>query len=217
MSVTVVLADDHDVVRLGLRSLLEGEPGIEVVGDAANGVDLLPLLSRLHPNVLLLDLMLPGMAGLEVLRQLPKHSPRTRCVVLSMYASEAYVYQAFLNHASAYVCKGAPGGEIVQAVREAAAGRRYLSPPLSEESLANYAAQGRGAEDDGYESLTAREREVLKLTAEGLTSTEVGRRLFISPRTVEGHRAHVLEKLGLETQRDLVRYALRHGIIPLDE
>ncbi|HKP13518.1 MAG TPA: response regulator transcription factor [Blastocatellia bacterium] len=215
-TITIMLADDHHVVRQGLRALLEAEADFSVVGEAGDGLEALQMAEQLKPNVLVLDVMMPGLNGLEVSRQLNKHSPQTHVVVLSMYSNEAYVLEALGNGASAYVLKDSNSGDLVQAVREVAAGRRYLSPPLSDRAIEAYQEKAKAASLDKYETLTTREREVLQLSAEGHTSAEVAARLGISSRTAETHRSHLMHKLALHTQADLIRYALRRGIIPMD-
>lgn len=215
--VTVLVVDDHELVRAGVLALLESEPDLRVVGVATDGLEALSLVERLRPSVILLDLMLPGLSGLEVLRQLPTRAPGVRAVILSVHDNLAYVLEAMRNGAFAYVLKDAPPSELLHALREAAASRRYLAPPLSERRLEIYEAQTQSSIPDPYETLTTREREVLHLTAEGRTSMEVGQMLFISSRTVEGHRATLMRKLGLATQKDVVRYALRRGILLLDD
>lgn len=216
MTTTIVLADDHHVVRQGLRALLEAEPDFNVIGEAGDGLEAIQIIEQLRPNVLVLDLMMPGLNGLETTRQVSKNSPQTRTVILSMYANEAYVLEALSNGASAYVLKDSSSADLVHAVREVAAGRRYLSPPLSDRAIEAYQEKARAAVLDKYETLTTREREVLQLAAEGHTSAEIAARLGISPRTAETHRTHLMHKLGLHTQADLIRYALRRGIIPME-
>jgi len=217
MSISILLADDHQVVRLGLRALFDSEPNFHLVGEAHEGLQVLPLVERLRPDVLVLDLVMPGLNGLEIIRQVVHRAPATRIVVLSMYDNEPYVLDALQGGALGYVLKGSDASELVHAVREVAAGRRYLSPPLSEPTIAAYAEQAQNAELDLYDTLTTREREVLHLAAEGHTSGEIAKRLFISPRTVETHRGNLMRKLGLATQTDLVRYALRRGILPFED
>ncbi len=217
MTVSILLADDHPVVRQGLRALLEGEPDFRIVDEAGDGLEASQLAERLQPDMLVLDLMMPGLNGLEVTRQVSQRSPRTRVVILSMHANEAYVLEALRNGATGYVLKDSSAADLVQAVREVTAGRRYLSPPLSERAIEAYTQKAKAAVLDLYETLTAREREVLHLAAEGHTSREIADRLHISPRTVEVHRANMMHKLGLRTQTDLIRYALRRGILPMEE
>lgn len=214
---TIVLADDHHVVRQGLRALLEAEADFKVIGEAGDGLEALQLVDQLKPNVLVLDLMMPGLNGLEVARQMSKHASPTRIVILSMYANEAYVLEALGNGASAYVVKDSNSADLVLAVREVAAGRRYLSPPLSDRAIEVYQERAKAATLDKYETLTTREREVLQLTVEGHTNSEIATRLGISSRTAETHRSNLMHKLGLHTQADLIRYALRRGIIPLEQ
>lgn len=211
---TIVLVDDHVVVRQGLRALLEAEPDFAIVGEAADGLEVPDLVERLKADVLVLDLMLPGLTGLEVTRQVQQRSPQTRIVILSMYANEAYVLEALRNGAAAYVLKEASAADLVHAIREVMAGRRYLSPPLSENAIEVYIQKAKAAPRDAYEALTTREREVLQLAAEGQSNPEIADRLGISVRTVETHRANLMHKLDLRSQTDLVRYALRRGILP---
>lgn len=216
MSTTIVLADDHNVVRQGLRALLEGEPDLSIIGEASNGLEAVELAERLRPNVLVVDVMMPGLNGLEVTREVTQRSPLTRVIVLSMHANEAYVLEALKNGAVGYVLKDSCADELVQAVRQARTDRYYLSSPLSERAIASYVQRARKTSMDPYDALTTREREVLQLAAEGHTSAEIASRLFISARTVETHRANLMHKLGLTNQIDLVRYALRRGILSLD-
>ena len=216
-AVTIVLADDHPVVRQGLRAVLEAEADFQVVGEAGDGLEAVQMVERLKPDVLVLDLLMPRLNGIAVLQQIGKRFSVTRVVVLSMHRDEAYVLQALHHGAAAYVLKDASGAELVQAVRTASAGGRYLSSPLSERAIEAYAQKAQDTTLDSLETLTSREREVLQLAAEGYSSAEIAERLFISPRTVETHRANLMRKLGLQSQTDLIRYALRRGIIPLND
>lgn len=213
---TIVLADDHHLVRQGLRALLEAQPDFRIIGEAGDGLETARLVERLRPDVLVLDLMMPGLRGLEVAGQISRRSPKTRVVMLSMYGNEAYVLEALRNGAAGYVLKNAHATELVQAVREVASGRSYLSPPLSRRAIEAYIKKAKGVPLDLYETLTTREKEVLHLAAEGHSNPEIGKRLFISPRTVEIHRANVMRKLGVRTQTDLIRYALQRGILPTE-
>ena len=212
---TVVLADDHAIVRQGLRAVLEATSEFAVVAEVADGLQVVEVAERLRPNVLVLDLMMPGLNGLEITRQIRNRCPQTRVVILSMHANEAYVVEALRYGAAGYVLKEASTTEVAQALRDVAAGRRYLSPPLSERAIEVYAEKAQDAPLDLYDTLTTREREVLQLCAEGYSSTEMATRFGISPRTADTHRANLMRKLGLQSQTDLVRYALRRGIVPL--
>jgi two-component system, NarL family, response regulator NreC len=211
MTWTLLLADDHQIVRQGLRALLAAETDLRLVGEAAEGLEAVRLAERLRPNVLVLDLMMPGLNGLDVTRHLARRVPETRVVILSMHAHEAYVLEALLAGASAYVLKESSSDELVKAIRAVTAGRRYLSPPLSEEALGAYSRRTGSLPPDPYHTLTAREREVLQLTAEGHSGADIAERLFISPRTVETHRANLMRKLKVRNQKELIRYALQRS------
>lgn len=211
---TIVVADDHDVVRRGLQVLLSAEPDFSVIGQASDGLETVELVEHLQPDVLVLDVVMPGLNGLEVIRRAHRDSPRTRVVVLSMYDNEAYVVEALQAGAQAYVLKRSPSEELVRAIREAIGGHHYLGSPLSQRAVQLYMGKAKGVILDSYEMLTSREREVLQLAADGCTSAEIAARLSISPRTAETHRASVMHKLGLHTQIQLVRYALRRGLLP---
>jgi two-component system, NarL family, response regulator NreC len=213
MTVSIVLADDHQIVRKGLSALLEVEADFKVVGEASAGPETVLLVEKLSPNILILDLMMPGLNGLEVIRQLHQQSPSTRVIVLSMYSNEAYVLNALKNGASGYVLKSADMAEIIQAIRQVLSGLRFLSPPLSEHAINAYVETALVTPLDVYDTLTDREREILQLAAEGLGNSDIAARLSIGARTVETHRAHLMTKLGLRTQTDLIRYALKRGLI----
>ena len=211
--IRILLADDHTMVRQGLRSLLEEEADISVVGEARDGPETIALTESLRPDVLVVDLMMPGVGGLEVMRQVGRKVPSTRFVVLSMYANEAYVVEALRSGAMAYVLKDTGAEELVRAIRHVAQGGRYLSPPLSEGALEAYLERVRGG--GAEEALTPREREVLQLAAEGRSNAEIAERLFISPRTAETHRANLMRKLGLHSQAELIHYAFQSGLVPV--
>jgi two-component system response regulator NreC len=216
MTVSIVLADDHPVVRRGMRTLLESESDFTVVGEAGDGLETVRQIKRLQPDVLILDLMMPALHGLEALRIIRQRAPRTRVVILSMHNNHAFVAEALKNGATGYVLKGSSEEDLVRAVRAAAANKRFLSAPVTEQAIDAYIEQCRATGIDEHETLTAREREVLQLAAEGKTSTDIAARLHLSYRTVENHRANLMRKLGLQNQTELVRYALRRGLIPLE-
>ena len=213
---TIVIAEDHHVVRDGLRALLAAQKDFSLVGEAADGLAAAQLVEKLKPDVLVLDLTLPRLHGLEVARQVKKSSPKTRVLILSMHANEAYVLEALRNDAAGYLLKDSTGAELVRAVRDVVAGRRYLSGSLSELAIQAYIQRKTtDTAQDMYEALTDREREVLHLAAEGLNNPDSAEKLFISPRTAETHRANVMRKLNFKTQTDLVRFAIRRGILPM--
>lgn len=211
--VTAIIADDHQIVRRGLRTVLEQEAGCTVVAEAADGLSAVQLVEQHKPTVLILDLNLPRLHGIEVLRQTRGTSPHTRVIILSMHNDEPYVIEALRAGAMAYVLKGSESQEIARAMAEVLAGRRFLSAPLSEWAINALIAKPKD-DADPLQALTPRERMVMQLAAEGATNTEVAEKLFISPRTAETHRTNLLRKLGLQTQTDLVRFAIRKGLIP---
>jgi len=215
--ITIVLADDHPVVRQGLRALLEAEGSFQVIGETGDGLLVADLVNQLKPTVLILDLVMPGLGGLDVLRQVTQHSPGTKVIVLSMYSNEAYVLEALKNGSRGYVLKDSDSGDLLLAVHEVIAGRIFLSSPFTQRAIEAYTQKTESSTIDPYETLTEREREVLHLAAEGHRSIEIARMLSISPRTAEGHRTSLMRKLHLHNQSDLVRYALNRGLLPPED
>jgi two-component system, NarL family, response regulator NreC len=216
--ITILLADDHPIVRQGVRGLLESEPEFEIVGEADDGRTALELAETLKPDLAILDLMLPDLNGLEVTRRILRASPHTRVAILSMYADEPHVLEALRAGAIAYILKGTSTETLLFAVRETLAGRRYLSPPLSDRAIEAYLLQAGEASRamDRYDLLTAREREVLELLARGASYAEIAERLIISPRTAETHRTNLMRKLDLKTPADITLYAIQRGLIAPD-
>jgi DNA-binding NarL/FixJ family response regulator len=210
---TIILADDHPFVRQGLRAMLAAEKEFRLLGETGDGLEAARMVEKLRPQVLIVDLMMPGLNGLEVTRQVSQSGSRTRVVVLSMWADVQYVIEALRNGAVGYVLKDDPAEELAAAVREASAGRRYLSARFAGRESELFRQADAEAATDPYETLSSREREVLQLTAEGLSSTHIADRLFISSRTVESHRVNLMRKLGLHNQAEMIRYAVRRGII----
>jgi two-component system, NarL family, response regulator NreC len=208
--IKVVLVDDHAVVRSGLRLLLDRQEDIEVVGEAGNAKDAIFRARALKPDVILLDVVMPGESGIEVLPKLLKESSDSKVLVLSMQDDPSYVREAFAAGASGYVLKEAADEEVVSAVRDIAAGGSYVHPTLGARMVAAEAQERAAAEAD---PLSEREREVLRLLALGHTNQEIAQRLYISVRTAESHRAHIMQKLRLATRAELVRYALSHGLL----
>jgi len=213
MFASTVIVEDHDLTRQGIRSLLENRLNATVVAMTGDGLEAFPLVQEYEPDLLVLDLGLPHLNGLEVLRKIQKKDLSVRVVVLSMHGEETYVRKAFELGAASYVLKGAPLEEIVSAVRVAVSGDRYISQGLSEEWLDSVQSAA-DASVDRYEILTEREREVLQLTAEGYTGPEIGNRLHISPRTVEKHRENLQAKLELRNVVEMAAYAHQRGLIP---
>jgi DNA-binding NarL/FixJ family response regulator len=215
--ITIVLADDHHIVRQGVKALLENESDFEVVGEASDGITVLHIIGRLKPDILVLDLMMPGLNGLEVARRVMKVSPVTKTIILSMYMNEPYVIEALRNGAYGYILKESNITDLIRAIREVAAGRHYLSPPLSERAIEAYLEKTKGASLDLYDTLTTREKEVFQLAVEGYGNAEIAARLFISTRTAETHKANMMRKLSLHTQTDLIKYAVKRGMLPTEE
>jgi two-component system, NarL family, response regulator NreC len=216
MNVSVLLADDHPFVRRGIRNLLDSESDLSVVAEAEDGVQVVQLAEKFRPDILVVDLMMPNLNGLEVLKQVRHRSPKTRMVVLSMQSAEPYVVEAFRSGATGYVLKDSAPDELIYAIRQALIDVRYLSPKLPDRLIIAMTEPAGRAEPDAYESLTDREREVFQMAAEGKTAAEIARILSISPRTAELHRGRMMNKLGLRSQTDLVRHAVKRGIVPLD-
>jgi len=214
--ITIALVDDHQVLRQSLRAVLEREPDFKVIGDAGDGLTAIDVVERLGPDVVVLDVMLPGLNGLDVARRISKQVPHTRIVMLSMFADESYVLRALNNGASAYVLKSAAFEDLARAIREAMAGRKYLSPPLSDQAIKTYREAAKTTSFDKYDLLTDREKQVLQLAAEGHTSAEIGGRLGISQRTAETHRSNLAHKLGFHSHTDLIAFALRRALISPD-
>jgi DNA-binding NarL/FixJ family response regulator len=211
----VVLVDDHPIVRGGIHHLLQAHTDFTIVGEADLGLVGLELVERLRPDLAIVDLLLPDLNGIEVTRRMLRASPQTRVVALSMYADELHVVEALRAGATAYLVKGASAEEILSALREALAGRRYLSAPLTERIIEDYSSHAPAAprKADRYELLTAREREVLEWLARGLTYAEIADKLTISPRTAETHRTNLMRKLDLKTSADITLYAVQRGLI----
>jgi DNA-binding NarL/FixJ family response regulator len=213
MSIRVLIVDDHAVVRSGLRLLLAAQEDIEPVGEAGNAKEGIFQARALKPDVILLDVVMPDQSGLEVLPQLIRENEDTKVLVLSMQDDPQYVREAFAAGASGYVLKEAADTEVVGAIREVSRGGRYVHPELGARLIAAEAADRRREAED---PLSEREREVLRLLALGHTNQEIAKMLFISVRTAETHRAHIMQKLDLQTRAELVRHAIEHGLLESD-
>ncbi len=212
--ITVILADDHQIVREGLRVLLESE-GFAVIAETGDGLKVPELVLTAAPDVLLLDLLMPGLPGLEITQRVAQVAPKTRIVIYSMQRDDHSVIGALRSGAAGYILKDGPVTEVPQAIRTVleAPGRPYLSPSLQDRGLEDQ-AKTPTAPFDVYETLTKREREVLQLIAESRSNPQIAEALGISPRTAESHRANVFRKLGCRHQTDVIRYALRRGLLP---
>jgi two-component system, NarL family, response regulator NreC len=213
-TIRIVLADDEKVMREAVKCLLEAEHDFDVVGEVDDGLDVMPLVERVKPHIVILDVAMPGLFGPEVTRQVRQRSPQTAVLVLSRHVTEWYVTEALRSGAGGYVARHADARELIRAVRSVAQGKRYLSAPLSVDDVQAWLTKAAGHAGDVYETLTGREREVLQLVAEGYSSMRVAKRLSISVRTAEAHRANVMRKLRLKNHTALIRYALARGVLP---
>lgn len=212
--VRVLLAEDHHLVRQGLRALLEREPGIEIVGEAADGLEALQLIEDLQPDIVLMDITMPGLNGLEVLRRVRSRLPEVRVLVLSVHEGEEYLLRALQAGASGYLLKRSLSAELLMAIRVAQRGEVFLSPAVSQTLVSRF-LQGVSSEESKtpYDRLTPREREVFQLVAEGLTNQAIAHRLGISVRTVETHRANLMNKLDIHDVAGLTRLAIQLGLV----
>ncbi|HEY7127635.1 MAG TPA: response regulator transcription factor [Ktedonobacterales bacterium] len=217
--IRVLLADDHDILREGLKALLTIQGGVEIVGEATTGRQTVELSEHLVPDVVLLDLSMPELDGLEVCRRIRAHQPQVRVLILTMHEREDYLHQALEAGASGYLVKRSAAAELRLALRAVAQGETFLSPAIARTLVQSYlalreeAAPAETKAADPYEQLSSREREILKLVAEGHTNQEIADQLVLSVKTVQVHRAHVMEKLGLRDVTHLVRYAVGRGLV----
>jgi len=214
----VLLADDHTLVRAGIRSLLKNIPGFEVVAEADNGRDALKLIEQHHPDLVLLDIAMSELNGLEVAARLNKEHPEIHVIILSMHSSEEYVLQALRAGASGYLLKDSAPTELELALRSVSRGETYLSPSISKHVVDDYLRRVSSKGDDkvslpGLQELTSRQREILQLIAEGNSTKEIAEKLILSVKTIESHRIQLMERLGIHDIAGLVRYAIRMGIV----
>lgn len=214
--IRVLIADDHTLVRQGIRMLLEAEPDLQVVGEASDGVQVLALADELKPDLVVMDVAMPNMDGLEATRAIKQAHPNIQVLGLTMHEGEDYFFKILAAGASGYVLKRAAASDLINAVRAVAAGDVFLYPAVAKKLVADYLNRVESDETSvraTYDGLTSREREVLKLVAEGLSNREISERLTVSLSTVQTHYAHIVEKLGLQNRTALVKYAIRRGLI----
>jgi two-component system, NarL family, response regulator NreC len=212
--IRIVLADDHTIIRSGLRLLLEQQPDFKVVAEASDGRQAVQLVAKHHPNVVVLDIGMPELNGIEATRQIVAQDPHPDVVILSMHSDESYVLRALKAGARAYILKNAAEADLIRAVQAVSEGKSFFSPVISKMLLEDYVRQVREKEvEDSYDLLTPREREILQLIAEGKTNKEMATILGLSPHTIETHRGNILEKLNLHSVPELILYAVRKGII----
>jgi two-component system, NarL family, response regulator NreC len=212
--IRVLLADDHPILRSGLRLLLGAEPDMVVVGEANDGHEAVESTLRLRPDVVVMDIAMPEMGGLEATRKISQLSPGTRVLILTVHGEEQYLLPVVQAGGSGYVRKSQADTDLLEAVRAVHRGEVFLDPPATKMLLEDYLGRVQsGAETDSYRTLSEREREVLKLTAEGYTSQQIAERLILSPKTVDTYRQRVMDKLNLHHRAELVKYALRKGLL----
>ena len=217
MSITVFLADDHAVVRDGLRVLLEAQPDIRVIGDAADGRETVRRVTRLCPDVVVLDIAMPELNGIEAAREIAQVCPSTQVIILSMHSTMLHIFRALQAGARGYLLKESAGIEVVNAVRAVHAGRRYLSQKISDSLIDDYVHQRQAAEAQSpLARLSPRERQVLQLVVEGKSSAEIAGTLSLSLKTVETYRSRLMHKLGISDLPGLVKFAIQHGLTPLE-
>jgi len=214
--ITIILADDHTIVRQGLAKLLEGEPGFNVVGEAENGREAVGKVEELKPDVVIMDISMPMLNGIEATRQIKKIRPKTRVIILSMHCHDRYIKELFSLGASGYLLKDSTGSDIVKAIQSAMDGDTYMSPAVSRLVVEDYVStKKKSFREELYSSLSNREREVFQIIAEGHSTREISEILFISPSTVKTHRSKIMEKLRIENISQLVQFAIRIGIVDL--
>ncbi|MDQ6662003.1 MAG: response regulator transcription factor [Chloroflexota bacterium] len=214
MQIRIVLADDHTILRAGLKMMLNAQPDMVVIGEAQDGRQAISEIQRVQPDIVLMDITMPDMNGIEATRRIKKLFPEVKVLVLTMHENDEYVFQALRAGASGYMLKEAADTELITAIHVIYSGQFYLSPTAQSVMVGDYLQRVRtGEEKDSYSSLTEREREILKLVAEGFTNNQIAERLVISPKTVDTHRTHVMDKLNLHSRAELVKYAMRRGLL----
>jgi two-component system, NarL family, response regulator NreC len=213
-NIHILLADDHTILRAGLKMMLNAQPDMEVVGEAQDGRQAMQEAQRLHPDIILMDITMPDMNGIEATKQIKKQLPDVKVLILTMHENDEYLYQALRAGASGYMLKEAADTDLISALHVVQNGHFYLSPAAQSVMVGDYLQRLRaGEEKDSYSSLTEREREILKLVAEGYTNNQIAERLVISPKTVDTHRTHIMDKLNLHSRAELVKYAMRRGLL----
>lgn len=215
MKIRILLADDHQIVREGFRALLEREPDMEVIGEVDNGRDALEMATRLSPDIVILDISMPGLNGIEAARKIIDKRPATKVLGLSVHSEKRYIAEMLKAGASGYLLKRSSFKELITAIKAIHSGQMYLSPSIAGTVVEHYVRHQDQEQPSGASVLSAREREVLQLVAEGNSTKEIAKNLHVSARTVDAHRQRVMEKLDIHSIAELTRYAIREGITPL--
>ena len=214
--ITVVLADDHTIVRQGLAKLLEGEPNLRVVGEAENGREAVEKVEELKPDIVLMDIAMPMLNGIDATRQIRKAFPHTKVIILSMHSHDRYISELFGLGASGYLLKSSTGTDIINAIHAALKGEIYLSPSISHKVIEDYISlKGKSHQEDLYNRLSNREREVFQMIAEGRSTREISEILYVSPSTVKTHRSNIMEKLKMDNISQLIQFAIHLGIVEI--
>ncbi|MFQ5872947.1 MAG: response regulator [Dehalococcoidia bacterium] len=217
-NIRVFLADDHPVVRRGIARIIEGEPDMEVVGEAGDGAEAVDVAKALQADVVLMDIGMPGISGIDATKQLSRAAPDVRVLILTVYDQDDFLFRALQAGASGYVLKGAEVDDLLQAIRIVHKGEMFVYARMTTKLVRDYMKRLQGGEgQDEYERLSAREREVLPLLADDRTNQDIAELLHISPYTVQTHRQHIMQKLNLHSRGELLKYALRRGLISLEE
>lgn len=217
MTISIFLADDHAIVRDGLRALLENQPDFSVIGHATNGRDAVQQVIELQPDVVIMDIAMPELNGIEATRQICETMPEIHIIILSIYATNEHIFRALQAGARGYLVKKSAGIEVADAVRAVQAGQRYMSQKISDTVISDYLAHHEiKAQNSPLASLTSREQEILQLVVEGKSSADIGKILHLSPKTVESHRSRLMQKLGISGLHNLIKFAIQHGLTPLE-
>ncbi|MBI2934370.1 MAG: response regulator transcription factor [Chloroflexi bacterium] len=216
--IKIMIVDDHALVREGLHIILDAQPDLEVIGDATNGEEAIRKAGELKPDIVLMDITMPGMNGLEATKQIRQDNPEIKVLALTMHEGDEYFFKILEIGASGYFVKGGSSGELVSAIRAIWRGDVFLYPTMAKKLLTDYLQRVKsGQSSETYDGLTNREREIVKLIAEDHNNQEIAQRLTLSPSTVQTHRANIMGKLGLHSRAELVKYAIKHGFITLTD
>jgi two-component system response regulator NreC len=215
--IKVLVADDHTILRQGIKALLDNQEGIEVIGEAKDGREALAIIEETLPDVILMDIAMPGLNGLEATRRIKKKFPRMKVLVLTMYTNEEYIFQILNAGANGYLVKETAFQDLISAIKAVYKNEAFMSPSISKKVINSYIKKAQDDEEQICEILTTREREILQLIAEGNSSKKIAELLFISPKTVETHRTHIMDKLNIHNRTGLIKYAIRKGMVDVDK